>query len=102
TFGLLFVVAYASTPWSVVLFVVPLAALHWASRGYAAVLADRARLAGMHRATTSLATPVDPHDALPRFLAEVRACFESQAAELVLAEDTGRVVHHVRIPPSGR
>jgi PAS domain S-box-containing protein len=95
-FGVLFVATYEWSQAAVVLFAVPLFALHWASRGHAAVLADRTRLTAMHRATTSLAIPVDPHEAIPRFLKEVREVFEAEAADLVLVEEDHRVVHRIR------
>jgi PAS domain S-box-containing protein len=96
TFGLLFVAAYGWSPWMTGLFAVPLVGLHWAYRGHASAAADRARLRGLHRATRALAAPVDPRDAIPRFLEEVRACFEAGAADLVLCEGRRRVVHRVR------
>jgi hypothetical protein len=79
-----------------VLFLVPLAVLHWATRGAAALRVDRARLAGMQRATHALGVPIDPRDALPDLLAEVRRCFESGVAELVVVFDNRRVVRRAR------
>ena len=95
TGGVLLAAAYGLAPGLVVLFPVPLAALHWASRGYAAGRADRARLAGLQRATHALAQPVDPRQAIGPFLAEVRACFESEAVDLVVATDGRREVHRL-------
>ena len=92
-FGVLFVSAYLRTPFAVALFLVPLVLLHWGSRGYATALADRARLAGLHSATHVLATPIDPRDGLGSFLAEVRECFESECAELVLVSPEGHETH---------
>lgn len=82
-FGVLFVSAYLHSPAAVVVMVVPLAVLHWGGRGFAAARTDQVRLAGLQSATHALADPIDPRDALPRFLAEVRDCFEADAAELV-------------------
>ncbi|HXP15280.1 MAG TPA: PAS domain S-box protein, partial [Actinomycetes bacterium] len=87
-FGVLFVAAYAWSSWTAALFLVPLAVLHWTGRAFASVRADRARLAGMQRATHALA--------VPEFLAEVRRCFESEVAELVILLEGSRVVHRSR------
>ncbi|HEV2896131.1 MAG TPA: PAS domain S-box protein, partial [Actinomycetota bacterium] len=95
-FGLLFVAAYAWSPWTAGLFLVPLAVLHWTGRAFASVRADRARLAGMQRATHALAVPMNPRDAIPEFLDEVRRCFESEVAELVIVLEGHRVVHRSR------
>jgi len=93
SFGVLF--ASAGVAWSpaVLLFTIPLAALHWASRGFAAAAADRARLSGMHRALQVLTSPIDPQEAIPRFLGVVRDCFSAEAAELVLVTQGARTAH---------
>jgi diguanylate cyclase (GGDEF)-like protein/PAS domain S-box-containing protein len=88
-FGVLFAAAYAWLPTSAVLFVLPLALLHWANRSYAAVRADRARLQGMQRATHALGVPIDPRAAVPDFLHEVRTCFESEATDLIVIDPRG-------------
>ena len=88
-FALLFVSALASSELLVVLFAVPLIMLHWASRGYAAARADRARIGGLQQATHVLAKPVDPRDAIGPFVDEVRECFEAECAELVLVSPDG-------------
>ena len=100
-FGMLFVAAYRWMTWTAVLFLVPLAVLHWATRGAAALRVDRARLAGMQRATHALGVPIDPRDAVPEFLAEVRRCFESEVAELVVVFEQRRVVHRSREGTTG-
>ena len=84
------------------LFLVPLGVLHWTGRAFASVRADRARLAGMQRATHALAVPMNPRDAIPEFLAEVRRCFESEVAELVILLEGSRVVHRSRDDPVWR
>jgi diguanylate cyclase (GGDEF)-like protein/PAS domain S-box-containing protein len=91
-FGVLFVAAYMWVPAATLLFVVPLAMLHWATRAYGSLRADRARLAGMQRATHALAVPINPRDAVPDYLAEVRRCFESEVAELVIVLEGSRMV----------
>ena len=88
-FGFLLVAALATGPWTTVLFVVPLGMLHWANRGYAEAWADRARLAGLQRATHALGAPIDPRDGIADFLAEVRSCFNVEVAELVLSDGHG-------------
>jgi len=92
-FALLFVTALEASHLTVALFVVPLLLLHWASRGYALARADRARIGGLQQATHVLAAPIDPRDALGRFLAEVRECFEADCAELVLVSPAGHETH---------
>ncbi len=90
TLGLLFAAAYQWTPAAMALFLVPLVMLHWASRAYAAVVVDQERLAGMHRASRILAEPVDPRDAIEDFLEEIRRCFSSEVADLVLVDSQTR------------
>ena len=93
SFGLLFVASYRSNPLIVALFVVPLLVLRWSHRSYATVLADKARLAGMHRATRALVGPINPRDAIPNFVAEVRNCFEAGVAQLVVRDGDLRTVY---------
>jgi PAS domain S-box-containing protein len=94
-FGLLFLAAYQWSAASIGLFVVPLVALHWANGAYAAARADQRRLEALHRASAVLAAAVDPLEAVDPFLEEVRACFEAEAAEIVLAEGDGYATHRV-------
>ncbi|HET7517195.1 MAG TPA: PAS domain S-box protein, partial [Actinomycetes bacterium] len=100
-FGFLFLAAYLWSPLTAVLFLVPLGVLHLSGRAFASVRADRARLAGLQRATHALAVPMNPRDAVPEFLAEVRRCFESEVAELVILLEGSRVVHRNRGEASG-
>ena len=93
SFGLLFVASYRSNPLFVALFIVPLLVLRWSHRSYGAVLADKARLAGMHRATRALVGPINPRDAIPNFIAEVRNCFDAGVAQLVVREGDMRIVY---------
>ncbi|HET7487597.1 MAG TPA: EAL domain-containing protein [Acidimicrobiales bacterium] len=94
-FGYLLVAALATGAWTTVLFFVPLGLLHWGNRGYAEARADRARLAGLQRATHALVGPIDPRDAIAEFLAEVRQCFAVEVVELVLPEADGHVVQRL-------
>jgi PAS domain S-box-containing protein len=56
-------------------------------------MADKARLSGMHRATRALAGPINPRDAIPNFLEEVRTCFAAAEAELVLMENGSSTIY---------
>jgi PAS domain S-box-containing protein len=98
-FGVLFAAAYEWSPWTMGLFLIPLLLLHSSYKGYAAALADKARVAGMHRASRALAEPVDPRDAIPGFLEAVRTSFDARAVDLVLVETHGRAVHRVSSDP---
>jgi len=93
SFGLLFVASYRANPFILALFVVPLLVLRWSHRSYAAVLADKARLAGMHRATRALVGPINPRDAIPHFVTEVLHCFDARAAQLVVRDGDTRIVY---------
>jgi serine phosphatase RsbU (regulator of sigma subunit)/anti-sigma regulatory factor (Ser/Thr protein kinase) len=93
SFGLLYVLAYLATPASVLLFFVPLLALHVAYRGYVGAVSDGNRLAALHRAAGVLGVPVDPADAIGPFLREVAVGFEAQVALLVMREDDGLCVY---------
>ncbi len=92
-FGLLFVVGSHWSMAGVGLFFIPLLTLHWAYKGHAAASADRARLRGMHRASTVLAAPVVPAEAVPAFLDEVRECFSAETVCLVTAEHGRGTLH---------
>jgi len=95
-FGVIFAATAAWLPQAILLLLVPLGVLHFTGRAYASVRADRTRLAGMQRATHALAVPIDPRDAVPELLVEVRRCFESEVAELVILLEGSRVVHRSR------
>jgi len=91
--GVLFVGVYTAVPTAIPLLLAPLMVLHRANRAFAAVRADRARLQGMQRAMHALGVPMDPREAIPQFLLEVRTCFESEAADLVVVAGRARTVH---------
>ena len=93
--GLLFVLAYAGSPWAVVVFVVPLGLLHLAYRGQAAARADRGRLAGLHRAAGALTRPIDPREGVAGYLREVATTFDARVVMLVLRSEAGREVHRL-------
>jgi PAS domain S-box-containing protein len=84
--GVLFAAAVATAPATSFLLLAPLAFLRWSHQAYLAVRADRSRLDGLARAVGHLASPIDPKDALPTFLDDLRASFGSGTVELVLFE----------------
>lgn len=86
-FGFIFAAAFATSPAVIPFFLVPLVLLHLASRGYSIEQVDRARLEGLQRATHALGEPVDPRQAVGRFLNEVRQSFEAEVVDLVIHED---------------
>ena len=93
--GLLFAAAYATAPVLAAVFLLPLVLLHVSGRALAAVSVDKSRLQGMQRATGELYSPINPRDALPRFMGEVRDCFQAEAVEVLLVEGDDLVVHHL-------
>jgi PAS domain S-box-containing protein len=93
--GVLFALAHEAAPGGLLLAPVPLVVLHQAYRGYAAARADRARLAGMHRAASVLSGPLDPRPVIPEFLRAAAEVFETRAAVMVLKVEGGREVHRV-------
>lgn len=100
--GTLFLAAYSATPATLPLFVVPLALLYAAGRGYTTEQTNRARLEGLQRATHALGEPVDPREALGRFLNEVRQSFEAEVVDLVTCEEGGWVRYRVAGGAPGR
>ena len=95
--GLLFVMAYTGHPSAVLLFPVPLAMLHLAYRGYASARVDRWRLTGLRAAAHVLSAPLDPRQAIDDYLCEVATCFESRAAALILATESGTDDHETHL-----
>ena len=87
-FGVLFALAVATTPLAAVLLVAPLTFLRWSHQAYLSVRADHARLDGLARAVTRLAAPIDPREALPLFLDDVRSAFSATTVELVIFQPT--------------
>jgi PAS domain S-box-containing protein len=83
--GVLFVLAYEQHAASVVLFGLPLGALHLAYRSAAKARSERRRVAGIHDA---LATCVDPaeEDVTP-FLRNIAAAFEARRASITIERD---------------
>lgn len=84
-FALPFVIVVDAVPEAIILFAMPMLALHWASRGRSAAAADTARLHGMNRALRALTQTEQTDDALPTFMAVVRDTFGAAAVEIVLA-----------------
>jgi len=96
--GVLFAVSVADVPSTSFLLLAPLAFLRWSHQAYLSLRADRSRLDGMVRAMSHLAVPIDPKDALPTFLDDVRASFVSGTVELVLF-DSRTVLRSGVAPP---
>ena len=99
--GLLYVLAFTTSPYAVLLFGIPLLLLHLAYRGQASARADRARLAGLHRSAGALTRPLDPRDGVPDYLREVAATFDARLVLLVLRSEAGREVHRLEREPTG-
>ena len=99
--GLLYVLAFAASPFAVLLFPVPLLLLHAAYRGYAVARQERQHTAALHRAAHALSTPVDPVEAVPAFLAEVLGGFDAGQAVLVVRSRRDVVVHSAVRQPDG-
>lgn len=91
--GIVMAAAYDAAAWTIVLTLVPVVLLHWASHGHAAVRADRRRLDGLLRASHALTVSLDRQIAFEAFLVEVARAFEVSAAEIVLTEQTPFEVH---------
>ena len=95
TYGLVLTAAFTWTPWVLAAAVVPQALLHWASRGYASARTDQARLAGLQRATHTLAANLNPSVAYPELLRHVGKAFEVRAVELLFLRESGHEVHRL-------
>jgi len=94
--GICLSAAYLWSPWTLLVGVVFVVALHAAGRAFAALHADDVRLVGLQRATHALATSLDAAGGLPMFLTEARTGFEVQEVELVLfTSDTESTTHAV-------
>jgi len=86
-FGVVFTLSAAESAWVIPLFAVPLVVLHSAYRGRAQAHAERARARGMHQASRSLATPLDPRDSIPLFLEDILRLYAAAAVDLVLLDE---------------
>ncbi|MDQ3385116.1 MAG: EAL domain-containing protein, partial [Actinomycetota bacterium] len=87
TFGVLFAAACSWAPALAWVLPAPLAALYWASQGYAASRAALARTSLLHRAARDLAASPGAEGAIPTFLAQVRDAFQASAIHLVAEAD---------------
>ena len=85
--GLLLTLAWVQSPLTVVLFVVPLAALHHAGRALSSAAAERRRLAGTAAASRVLSSGSTAD--LPEYLEHLRAAFGAQAAHLRADTEVG-------------
>lgn len=85
--GILLTLAWVQSPLAVVLFVVPLAALHHAGRALSSAAAERRRLAGTAAASRVLSSGSAAD--LPAYLEHLRAAFGAQAAHLRTDPEVG-------------
>ena len=85
--GLLLTLAWVQSPLAVVLFVVPLAALHHAARALSSATAERRRLAGSAAASRVLSAGSAAD--LPEYLEHLRSAFGAQAAHLRTDAEAG-------------
>jgi PAS domain S-box-containing protein len=94
--GLLFAASYVAAPWSVVLFIFPLAGLYY---GYRAILRqerERERVESLHAASRALAATHNLEDALSGFLKAMRRIVSAGEARAVLYVNRQWVVSTVR------
>jgi diguanylate cyclase (GGDEF)-like protein/PAS domain S-box-containing protein len=98
-FGLLFVTTLAWEPLLSPLLLVPLALLHWASRGYAVGRVEQARLRVVQRATSALTAPALPNSGLTDFCTEVGHGFDREAVDLILTGSPAPAVFSWRRDP---
>lgn len=89
SFGLLFVGTYAWSPAVSPLLLVPLALLHWASRGHVLGVLQESRLAASQRATRALAGATDHEAGLTAFLAAIGSGFDRNMVDLAVAAPDG-------------
>ena len=92
-FGLLFIATYAWAPatWPVLL--VPLALLHWATRGYTIGRVGQARLQVVQRATSALNSPLRPDEGFAAFCAESGFGLDRDAVDLLIMRPSGPELH---------
>jgi diguanylate cyclase (GGDEF)-like protein/PAS domain S-box-containing protein len=95
-FGLLFITTYAWAPAVGPLLLVPLALLHWASRGYAVGRVEQSRLRVMQRATSALTASAVPEGGFAAFCGEIGRGFDREAVDLVLVGFPHPTVHSWR------
>lgn len=99
-FGLLFVTTLAWEPRLSPFLLVPLALLHWASRGYAVGRVEQTRLRVIQRATSALTASAMPNSGLAGFCAEVGQGFDREAVDLILTGSGAPTVYSWRRDPS--
>ena len=95
-FGVLFVATVTTAPAAAWLLLVPLAVLHWASRGYAVGRVEETRLRTTELAVTALGAGADFEGAMGRFLAAVGYGMHREAVDLVMAVPGGVEVRRWR------
>ncbi|MBA2478536.1 MAG: EAL domain-containing protein [Sporichthyaceae bacterium] len=95
-FGVLFVATATTAPIAAPLLLVPLAALHWASRGYAVARVEETRLRTTRLAVTALGADADWEAALGRFLAAVGYGMHRDVVDLAVRVPNGLEVRRWR------
>jgi len=96
SFGVLFVATLVSVPEASPLLLIPLALLHWASRGYAVGRLEQMRLRMTRVAAAALGDGADSDAAMANFLAAVGVGLEREAVDLVVTVPGGLEVHRWR------
>ena len=94
TLGLLLAASFSWNAGTIIFFPFPLTMVYWGLRSQAVGVVERSRSGGMRSAIHTIAEQRSD-DAVPRFLAQVRAGFDAQAAELILTDKKGRFIHRV-------
>ncbi len=95
-FGLLFTATCAWAPALAPLMLVPLALLHWASRGYAVGRVEQTRLRVMQQAMSALTAPTMPATGFTAFCGEIGRGFDRAGVDLILAGSPRPRVHSWR------
>ncbi|MFL6237947.1 MAG: ATP-binding protein [Actinomycetes bacterium] len=94
TVGVILTGAASWSRWTIACAFVPLALLHWASRGHAEARADRLRLAGLQSTTHALSVSFDVDEGIRKFLAQARVTFEADCAELWVLKERRLALRH--------
>ncbi len=89
SFGVLFVATLVSVPEASPLLLVPLALLHWASRGYAVGRMEQMRVRMTRLATSALGAGADSDAAMANFLAAVGVSLDRDAVDLIVTVPAG-------------
>jgi signal transduction histidine kinase/CheY-like chemotaxis protein len=91
TLGLFFAAALMTSPWTIAIFPLPLAALYFGYRAVVGQGRDRERVERLHAASQALAGAPDLSNALAGFLKAVAGMASAQSARILLDTDEGYV-----------